>query len=206
MLNRTDPNDGDSLLKAWKKANKVVEADGGACPCRLFGGKCQYGVDGNGNLRQCEIGLPPCNDHHTLWKHVGQITPVVFVAQPYPYDMTDEKRQQLDDYCVGNGLNYRISNNPSWHYPGEVLFIEIWLEDNWTPKQSGEVMKLYDAPKQTETDKKMQERDRCRIKTATYRLKKALEAEGETPRVKHLREVLARTISDSKYYGLEEAK
>lgn len=70
---------------------------------------------------------PPAWDHPSTWIH-GK-TPLVAVSQPYPW-LLNRDIEDLDKFADSYGLNFRISNYPSWHYPGRCWFVEWYRKQN----------------------------------------------------------------------------
>lgn len=70
---------------------------------------------------------PPAWDHSSIW--VRGKTPLVAVSQPYPWKL-NEDIEDLDEFADCYGLNFRISNYPSWHYPGRCWFVEWYRKQN----------------------------------------------------------------------------
>ena len=91
---------------------------------KLVGGKSPRGTYG----QLPPIGWPswpPAWDHAELWGHPR--TPVIAVSQPYPGLLNDDL-DGLDDFAEDYGLRFRISNHPSWYFPGRCWFVE-WFRD-----------------------------------------------------------------------------
>ena len=70
---------------------------------------------------------PPAWDHASIWSRSGK--PEIAVSQPYPW-LLNKKMDQLNDFADDYGFVFRISNYPSWHYPGRCWFMEWTNRDN----------------------------------------------------------------------------
>ncbi|MDE0330235.1 MAG: hypothetical protein OXL41_00045 [Nitrospinae bacterium] len=70
---------------------------------------------------------PPAWDHSSIWVR-GKI-PLIAVSQPYPWKLNRDI-EDLDEFADSYGLNFRISNYPSWYYPGHCWFIEWYSKQN----------------------------------------------------------------------------
>ncbi|MFL6353355.1 MAG: hypothetical protein ACJ74Z_16105 [Bryobacteraceae bacterium] len=68
---------------------------------------------------------PPRDDHHSLWTWQGK--PVIYVYQPY--GLSDSDTKQLVEYCETMHLGFSIDAHLAWHWPGNVLLIELWRKD-----------------------------------------------------------------------------
>ena len=68
---------------------------------------------------------PPAWDHATVWRCKLTKQPLIAVAQPYPWLLVD-KIEQINQFAVDYNFRFRISNFPSWHFPGSCWFIEWW--------------------------------------------------------------------------------
>ena len=76
----------------------------------------------------------PAWEHASIW--VRGNTPLIAVSQPYPWRLNDHV-ERLNEFAESHGLNFRISNHPSWYYPGRCWFVE------W--HQSGNRAVAYDC-------------------------------------------------------------
>ena len=109
----------------------------------LYTGTCMRwwnvagGVPPKGTYDQSPPGgwpeKPPAWDHSSIW--VRGKRPLVAVSQPYPW-LLNRDIADLDEFADSYGLNFRISNYPSWHYPGRCWFVE------WYRAQSSEEYKM----------------------------------------------------------------
>ena len=70
---------------------------------------------------------PPAWDHASIWSRSGK--PEIAVSQPYPW-LLNQEMDQLNDFAEDYGFVFRISNYPSWHYPGRCWFMEWTNRDN----------------------------------------------------------------------------
>ena len=81
---------------------------------------------------------PPAWDHATIWGR--EKFPLIAVSQPYPW-MLNRDIKAFNEFGDAYGLSFRISNFPSWHYPGQCWFIE------WYSNQSpNDILEHYRAP------------------------------------------------------------
>ena len=64
---------------------------------------------------------PPAWDHPEIW--VRGKTPIVAVSQPYPW-LLNKHIEDFNEFAESYGLKFKISNYPSWHYPGHCWFVE----------------------------------------------------------------------------------
>lgn len=64
---------------------------------------------------------PPAWDHGEIW--VRGKAPIVAVSQPYPWLLNDHI-DELNDFADSYGWKFKITNCPSWFYPGRCWFIE----------------------------------------------------------------------------------
>ena len=70
---------------------------------------------------------PPAWDHASIWSRSGK--PEIAVSQPYSW-LLNQEMDQLNDFAEDYGFVFRISNYPSWHYPGRCWFMEWTNRDN----------------------------------------------------------------------------
>ena len=89
---------------------------GGQSPRGTYGGQPPFGWPEQ----------PPAWDHPELWGH-GR-TPSIAVSQPYPWLLNDDL-DHLDDFAEEYGHRFRISNHPSWYFPGRCWFVEWFRAD-----------------------------------------------------------------------------
>ena len=106
-------------MKSWASKYGLKEARGPVCAMRLLGKKCSRVVDYREENCACQ---PPGPDHETLWCHRGK--PVVYVFQPY--GLSWSMMEDLISYCQRWGFQMNVDTWPAWHYPGHVLFVEIY--------------------------------------------------------------------------------
>lgn len=72
---------------------------------------------------------PPAWDHAEFWGRDRK--PSMAVSQPYPWALNHDI-DRLDDFADEYGLRFRISNYPSWYFPGRCWFVE-WFRDGDIP-------------------------------------------------------------------------
>lgn len=77
---------------------------------------------------------PPAWDHGELWGH-GR-TPSIAVSQPYPW-LLNKDIDCLNDFAEQYGLRFRISNYPSWYFPGRCWFV-MWFQEVGTNYAEGD--------------------------------------------------------------------
>ena len=68
---------------------------------------------------------PPAWDHATVWRCKSTKQTSIAVAQPYPWLLNNEI-DKINQFAVDYNFRFRISNFPSWHFPGRCWFIEWW--------------------------------------------------------------------------------
>lgn len=107
--------------KQWADRYGLKEAKGPVCAMRLLGRKCREFDSKTGSFGKCEC-KPPGSDHASLWRY--KTNPAVYVFQPY--GLSGDTMNELGDYCRKWGLKAGINTWPAWHYPGRVLFVEIY--------------------------------------------------------------------------------
>ena len=95
----------------------------------LAGGVSSKGTYG-GSPPPDWLERPPAWDHSSIWVRDGK--PIVAVSQPYPWLLKDEI-ERLNKFASTYGLRFKVSNYPSWHYPGRCWFIEWYGEDSIDP-------------------------------------------------------------------------
>ena len=69
----------------------------------------------------------PAWDHAELWGH-GR-APFIAVSQPYPW-LLNRDIGRFNDFANEFGLGFRISNYPSWYFPGRCWFVEWFRGDS----------------------------------------------------------------------------
>ena len=80
---------------------------------------------------------PPAWDHTSLWDRGTGI--LIAVSQPYPW-MLIRDIGEINEFADSYGLKFKISNHPSWYYPGCCWFVE------WYSNQSPEdIMEHYNS-------------------------------------------------------------
>ena len=80
---------------------------------------------------------PPAWDHGSLWVRGTRI--LVAVSQPYPW-MLIKNIEEVNGFAKTYGLSFKVSNFPSWHYPGFCWFFE------WYSNQSpDDIMEHYNS-------------------------------------------------------------
>ena len=65
--------------------------------------------------------VPPAWDHGEIWSRAGE--PAIAVSQPYS-GMIIDHLEEFNDFASTHNLRFRISNYPSWYYPGSCWFME----------------------------------------------------------------------------------
>ena len=70
---------------------------------------------------------PPAWDHDSIWNCNGEV--VIAVSQPYPWKLNKDL-EKFNDFADEYNLTFRISNYPSWYYPGHCWFIEWHRRDS----------------------------------------------------------------------------
>lgn len=113
--------DGDTR-KQWSLRYGLKEAKDPVCAMRLLGKKCAGRYPGD-QTDQCAC-QPPGSDHETLWSYKNK--PVVYVFQPY--GLGGETIEELFAYCQKWGFRTQIDTWPAWHYPGHILFVELYVK------------------------------------------------------------------------------
>lgn len=108
----------------WSNRYGLKEAKGPCCAMRLLGNKCREFDSNTARRGDCEC-KPPGSDHASLWRY--KTDPVVYVYQPYGLD--GETMEELGDYCRKWGFEANIDTWPAWHYPGRVLFVEVYPKE-----------------------------------------------------------------------------
>ena len=66
---------------------------------------------------------PPAWDHATVWRGKSNKITSIAVSQPYPW-LLNKDIDKLNQFATDYGFIFRITNLPSWHYPGRCWFIE----------------------------------------------------------------------------------
>ena len=66
---------------------------------------------------------PPAWDHATVWRCKHTKKPLIAVSQPYTW-LLNKNINKLDQFADDYNFSFRISNDPSWYYPGRCWFIE----------------------------------------------------------------------------------
>jgi hypothetical protein len=106
------------IQERWAQQYGLVEAGGDVSWKRLLG---------KTNTRtywNADVDYPPCCDHTTLWRmpiksggnpHLAE----ALVTQPYGY-----KLDEMAAFAGEKGLRFWISEQPAWHSPRRVHFIE----------------------------------------------------------------------------------
>ncbi|MBI4377240.1 MAG: hypothetical protein HY549_12420 [Elusimicrobia bacterium] len=92
----------------------LKQSDGRLCVQRLWGKQC--------DLKDC---VPPSGDHDSLWLRDGK--PAVYLTQPY--GLTWETMRRLMAFCERHGLKADIDTWPSFHFPGQVLSVQLSKKD-----------------------------------------------------------------------------
>ena len=110
--------EGDPM-KLWASKYGLKQARGPVCAARLLGKKCSGAAVYREGKCLCR---PPGSDHETLWCHEGK--PVVYVFQPY--GLSGSQMDELSSYCQKWGFQMTVDTWPAWHYPGRILFVEIY--------------------------------------------------------------------------------
>jgi hypothetical protein len=105
----------DDLQEHWTQRYGLVEAGGARSYRRLFGKQA------SDRVTITAADYPPCCDHTTLWRRRGQPSRLaeVFVTQPYSYSL-----DKMVAFAKEQGLWFWISEQPAWHFPRGVFFIE----------------------------------------------------------------------------------
>jgi hypothetical protein len=90
----------------------------------LAGGCWIIPRDGNWCERTDRANLPPGCDHTSMWRlrgngRGGAHPAEVMVTQPYSYELDD-----MVAFAREHGLWFWVSEQPAWHNPGRVFFIE----------------------------------------------------------------------------------
>ena len=70
---------------------------------------------------------PPAWDHPSIWVRGQKF--LIAVSQPYPWSLNDAI-DEINEFAGSYELSFKISNFPSWYYPGCCWFIE------WYSKKS----------------------------------------------------------------------
>jgi hypothetical protein len=113
--------DAGTLKARWAEARYGLKESKRTpyCVCRLLGKRtCRYY-----GSSECAHS-PPGVDHPSLWLFGGKATTFVF----QPYGLTTRNILLLGEFCRDRQLSVVIDTWPAWHYPGNVLFVEITIE------------------------------------------------------------------------------
>lgn len=70
-------------------------------------------------------GIASWLDHTSFWERDG--VPAVIVGQPY--QLHDDSLKEMMAFAKTYDLKVSVRTSPSWHYPGSVLFVELWKKD-----------------------------------------------------------------------------
>jgi hypothetical protein len=105
-------------MQSWADRNRVKQAPGRICIHRL-NGKRRH------DNHKC---YPPAGDHCSLWLDKNTGRPKFFISQPY--QIYDYNLEETIKFCHENNLEFVITSYPSWHNPGNVIFIEYSRKDN----------------------------------------------------------------------------
>lgn len=101
------------LRRAWMNREGVTLADHHYCLLRVTAGGCR------------QVGAAclylPGSDHTTLWMKDGK--PHIYVTQPY--DLDQERLDEMFRVCRRHGLTMRVDASPAWHNETAVL-IEVF--------------------------------------------------------------------------------
>ena len=87
---------------------------------KLAGGVSPKGTYGRSPPEGWPARLPAW-DHGSLWARDAEI--LLAVSQPYPWKLIDDLGE-INEFAESFGLNFKISNFPSWYFPGCCWFIE----------------------------------------------------------------------------------
>lgn len=114
---------GDTKKK-WAGNYGLKEAKGPVCAMRLLGKRCAEFNSNTGRFGSCAC-KPPASDHASLWTYKGK--PAVYVFQPY--GLSGDSMEELVDYCRQWKLTSDVSEYPAWHYPGHILFVQVYPKE-----------------------------------------------------------------------------
>ena len=114
------------LEHQWTRRLDVTKATSSVRWWNIVGGISPKGTYGR-LPPQGWLQKPPAWDHPSIW--VGNGRPIVAVSQPYPW-LLNEEMESLNEFAGDYGFRFKVSNYPSWHYPGRCWFIEWYREDS----------------------------------------------------------------------------
>lgn len=117
------PNDKRKRLelqRMWANHLGVTKATRRAHWWPIVGGVSPKGTYGMSPPRDWPA-TPPAWDHPSIWARNGR--PIIAVSQPYPWLLTKQV-EHLNEFASEYGFRFKVSNYPSWHYPGRCWFVE----------------------------------------------------------------------------------
>ena len=91
---------------------------------KIVGGVSPVGTYGREHPRDWPPN-PPAWDHATVWRCKSTKQTSLALSQPYSW-MLNKDIDKFNEFAVDYNFGFRISNYPSWHYPGRCWFIEWW--------------------------------------------------------------------------------